>query len=201
MQAIGRFQAVICYCYLRSRVLYFEEHEMLTKRDLLKLFGLWASFLILHYAYEFLPILPIKIISGINESFFQNVKAGFFAYLFVNVVEYVVRQKELEQRENFILLRLFSTMILPWIIFILWYTAPAYYGPINSVLLEVLYANIILLLAGICVLVIEQTLAGISFQGLARFVIIALFFISMSQYIIFTFKLPWADVFAAPPGY
>jgi len=39
---------------------------------------------------------------------------------------------------------------------------------------------------------------GIPYHNLSKVVIIALFVISMSLYIIFTFKLPWADVFADP---
>ena len=63
---------------------------------------------------------------------------------------------------------------------------------------EILYANIASLLSGFCALVVEQTMDGIQYQNLSRVVIIALFFISMSLYIIFTFKLPWTDVFADP---
>ena len=64
--------------------------------------------------------------------------------------------------------------------------------------IEILYANIALLLSGFCALVVEQTMDGITYQNLSKVVIIALFIISMSLYIIFTFKLPWADVFTDP---
>ena len=171
---------------------------MIGKRYYLKLLGFWAGFLILHYSYDFLPILPIKFISGINESFFQHIKIVFFAYIIVNLVEYLTRRKDIENRENFILTRLFSTTILPWFVFIIWFIAPAYYGPIGNVAFEILYANIALLLSGFCALVLEQTMDGIPYQNLSKVVIIALFVISMSLYIIFTFKLPWADVFADP---
>jgi len=168
------------------------------KRHYLKLLGFWAGFLILHYAYDFLPILPIKLVSGINESFFQHIKIVFFAYLIVNVVEFLTRRKDLENREGFVLTRLFSTTTLPWFVFIIWFIAPAYYGPIGNVAIEIFCANIALLLSGYCALVIEQTMDGIPYQNLSKVVIIALFVISMSLYIIFTFKLPWADVFADP---
>ncbi len=172
--------------------------KLIGKRYYLKLLGFWAGFLILHYSYDFLPILPIKFISGINESFFQHIKIVFFAYIIVNLVEYLTRRKDIENRENFILTRLFSTTILPWFVFIIWFIAPAYYGPIGNVAFEILYANIALLLSGFCALVLEQTMDGIPYQNLSKVVIIALFVISMSLYIIFTFKLPWADVFADP---
>ena len=103
--------------------------------------------------------------------------------------------------ENFVFTRLFSTTILPWFIFIIWFIAPAYYGPINNVVIEIIYANIALILAGICTLAIEQIMGSVYFQTLHKIVIIALFMISISQYMIFTFNTPWVDVFAIPPGY
>ena len=154
--------------------------------------------MILHYSYDFLPILPLKIISGINESFFQHIKIVFFTYLIVNLVEYLIRRKDIENRKSFVLTRLFSTTILPWFVFIIWFIAPAYYGPIGNVAFEILYANIALLISGFCALIIEQTMDGIPYQSLARIVIIALFVISLSLYVIFTFKLPWTDVFEDP---
>ena len=172
--------------------------KLIPKRYYLKLLAFWAGFLILHYAYDFLPIFPIKIISGINESFFQHVKVVFFAYLIVNLVEYLIRDNEIKNKESFVLTRLFSTTILPWFVFIIWFIAPAYYGRIGNVAIEILYANIALLLSGFCALAVEQTMDGISYQTTAKVVIIALFVISLSLYIIFTFRLPWADVFADP---
>ncbi len=179
----------------------FQKMKFLRKSELLKFLGFWVIFLILHYAYDFLPVLPIKIISGINESFFQNIKVGFFAYLIVNLAEYFTHQKDIDNRESFILTRLFSTTILPWFMFIIWFIAPAYYGQISSVTIEIMYANIVLILSGICALAIEQTMEGIHYQALSKVVIITLFFISTSLYIIFTFNLPWVDVFAIPIGY
>jgi hypothetical protein len=175
--------------------------KLIGNRCYLKLLGFWAGFMILHYAYDFLPILPVKLVSGIDESFFQHIKIVFFAYLIVNLAEYYLRRKDIENRESFILTRLFSTTILPWFVFIIWFVAPAYYGPIGNVAVEILYANIALLLSGFCALVIEQTMDGVPYQNLAKVVIIALFIISMSLYITFTFKLPWADFFADPTAY
>ncbi len=134
----------------------------------------------------------------INESFFQHIKIVFFTYLIVNLVEYLTRRKEIENRESFVLTRLFSTTILPWVVFIIWFIAPAFYGPIGNVAIEILYANIALLISGFCALSIEQTMDGLHYQNLAKVVIIALFVISLSLYVIFTFKLPWADVFEDP---
>ena len=175
--------------------------KLISTRGLYKVLGFWACFLILHYSYDFLPALPIKIISGTNESFYQHAKIGFYAYLIVNLVEYFTRRKDIDNMESFIFTRLFSTTMLPWFIFIIWFIAPAYYGPINNVAIEIIYANIALILSGVCVLAIEQIMEDIPYQVLSKVVIITLFLISISQYTIFTFKSPWVDVFAIPMGY
>ena len=172
--------------------------KMNRKNKYYKLFWFWLGFLGLHYAYEVFPIFPLKLISGINESFFQHSKIAFFSYLIVNIVEYLRQKKTNENNENFILTRLFSTMILPWFIFIIWYIAPAYYGRIENIFFEILYANIALLLSGYCIIILEQMMDGLKYQRNAKIMIIILFTISMSLYITFTFQLPWADVFADP---
>jgi hypothetical protein len=171
---------------------------MSAKRLSLKLAGFWVGFLVLHYAYEFFPILPFKLISGIDESFFQHAKVAFFAYLAVNAVEYLIRRREIEDLQGFVFSRLFSATILPWFVFLAWYAAAAYYGRLPTVFLEILYSNIALILAGICTLIMEGSMEGITYGRGFKAVIVALFVVSISYYILFTFRLPWADVFADP---
>ena len=169
-----------------------------------KLVGFWAGFLILHYAYEFFPILPFKLFSGIDESFFQHAKVAFFAYLVVNLVEYLLRRRRpageggIESLEGFAFSRLFALTILPWFIFFTWFAAAAFYGRLPTVFLEILWSNIALLLAGICVLVMENTMEGIAYSKGFKAVILSLFCLSALYYVIFTFRLPWADFFADP---
>ena len=174
------------------------------KGYIFKLVGFWAGFLVLHYAYEFLPILPFKLFSGIDESFFQHAKVAFFGYLAVNLVEYLVRRRRpageggIENVESFAFSRLFSSIILPWFIFIAWFAAAAFYGRLPTVFLEILYSNIALLLAGTCVLVMENSMEGIAYSRGFKAVILVLFVLSVIYYVIFTFRLPWADFFADP---
>ena len=171
---------------------------------ILKLVGFWAGFLILHYAYEFFPILPFKLFSGIDESFFQHAKVAFFAYLVVNLIEYLVRRRRpageggIESMEGFVFSRLFSLTVLPWFIFIAWFAAAAFYGRLPTVFLEILWSNIALLLAGTCVLVTEKSMEGIAYKKGFKAVILSLFVLSVLFYLIFTFRLPWADFFADP---
>jgi hypothetical protein len=104
---------------------------MSKKGYIFKLVGFWVGFLVLHYAYEFFPILPFKLLSGIDESFFQHAKVALFAYLAVNLVEYLVRRGRppeeggIENVESFAFSHIFSNTILPWFVFIAWF-APGY---------------------------------------------------------------------------
>ena len=169
-----------------------------------KLVGFWVGFLILHYAYEFFPILPFKLFSGIDESFFQHAKVAFFAYLVVNLVEYLLRRGRpageggIESLEGFVFSRLFSLTILPWFIFFTWFAAAAFYGRLPTVFLEILYSNIALLLAGTCALVMEKSMEGSVYSRGFKAVVLSLFILSVLYYVIFTFRLPWADFFADP---
>jgi len=168
------------------------------KRFLWKLAGFWVGFLVLHYAYEFFPILPFKLISGTNESFFQHAKVAFFAYLAVNGVETLVRRRMMESRGRFLFARVFSTTLVPWFVFLTWYAAAAFYGQLPTVFLEIVYANLALLAAGACILVVEGGLEGISYGRGLKTVLLVLFLLSLSYYVIFTFRVPWTDFFADP---
>ncbi len=157
-----------------------------------------AAFLILHYAYDFLPIAPIEWISGVNESFFQHQKIAFFAYLFLSMGEYVIVRKRGAYIENFVTTRLFSAVTLPWIIFILWYTAPAYYGQFTNLVVEIAYANIITIAAVAFCIIIERNLEKAPLDNSFKTIVVILFLVSVSLYVIFTYKLPWTDVFVDP---
>lgn len=171
---------------------------MSKKRFLWKLAGFWVGFLVLHYAYEFIPILPLKLVSGTNESFFQHAKIAFFAYLAASGVEFLIRRRAIENRERFLFARLFVSILVPWFVFLTWYGAAAFYGQLPTVFLEILYANLALLAAGTCILVAEGSLEGISYGREFKIVLLVLFFLSIAYYVIFTFRLPWTDFFADP---
>ncbi len=171
------------------------------KRDFSKVGGLWLAFLVLHLGYDFLPIAPLGLVAATNESVFQHMKGLFYAYVLVNIIEYVTRRKALDQRVAFIYARLLSTLLLPWVMFILWYMAPAYYGELPSIPLEIVYANVMVLLVGASTVMLERGFETMRYSRELKVLIIALFVISISLYTIFTFKLPWADVFAVPEGW
>jgi hypothetical protein len=165
---------------------------------LIKMVMFWAIFLLLYFAYRFFPVFPLSLICSANESNFQHYKSTFFAFLILNLIEYIVYRKQIVDPKNHIVSRLTATTIAPWIVFLLWYIAPAAYGKLPSIPVEILYANIITLLVGYFVSSLEQGFAQIGYSKNMTAVILILFVVSIGLYVSFTFKLPWADVFVEP---
>ena len=163
-----------------------------------KALAFWGVFLALYGLYRFFPVFPLSLICGVTESNFQHYKAGFFAYLIVNLVEYLWNHRKIMDQESFLFSRLAATTFLPWIIFLLWYVAPALIGRWPNNTYEIVYANIIIFLVGVYTIILEGGLARIQYHRSLKFVLITLFLISILLYIVFTFRLPWADVFVEP---
>ncbi len=164
----------------------------------LKTLAFWGVFMALYGAYKFFPVFPLSLIAGINESNFQHYKAAFFAYLIVNLLEYAWKRRKLADREPFVFSRLMATVFLPWIIFLIWYTAPALIGRWANNVYEIVYANLIVLMVGACTVILEAGLEKMPYGRAQKAVLIALFLISLVLYIVFTYRLPWADVFVEP---
>lgn len=164
------------------------------KHALLKIAGVWFMFAILHFAHELWPIFPLKIIAGVSESNFQHMKLAFFAYLFVSIFEYFFIRKSLTSVESFVFPRLFATTILPWMMISIWYLQAIFFGPM-SLTVELVYSTIIVLIATACAIIVERsienTLLTTAFKGL----VIVLFLIAFIEYAVFSFELPWLDLF------
>lgn len=157
-------------------------------------------FLALHYAYDFFPGLLTTLFSGINESVFQHMKIGFFTYILTNLIE-ILYLKVKEKAGNLLTARLFSTTLLPWIMFLIFFIPPAVVGKVESVLLEIILANIILIFTCALTILVERELDRILLSNTFLAVSVLLFLVSGFLYILFTFRLPWFDVFSIPPGW
>lgn len=158
----------------------------------------WLAFMALYFAFKLAPVFPLTLICATNESVFQHFKAGFFAYGIVSLIEYATQRRRIIEWSRFVVARIAATTFLPWLFFVLWYIAPAIYDRWNNVVLEIVYANIITIVAGIGIAALERDWAQIEFSIPARCLLIVLFSVSIGLYLIFTFKLPWADVFVEP---
>ena len=167
----------------------------------MKMLAVQMIFLLLHYAYEWFPNSFTIVFSGTNESIYQHMKVGLFTYLLASLLEYLLVRKTLTNFASYAYSRLFAATVFPFAIFVYFLMAAAYYGQVNSIPLEVIYANLVLLLASFSAIVIERQVETAAPSRAFRFVVIFLFLISLSQYLIFTYRLPWMDVFATPPGW
>ena len=158
----------------------------------------WAVFMVLYLAYRFFPVFPLCLICGTVESIFQHAKAGFYSYLIVSAVEYAAVRSRIADRGRFLFSRMSATVFLPWVIFLLWYTVPAIVGRFPDNVHEIVYANIVTYLVGVVVVVLEGGWQRATYDGRLRALLIALFLISILLNTIFTYRLPWTDVFVEP---
>lgn len=167
-------------------------------KPLVKMALFWIVFMFLYFAYKLFPIFPLSLISSVNESNFQHYKSTFFAFLILNLIEYLIFRRQIKNLSSFIGSRGLATILAPWMVFLLWYVGPAVYGQMPSIPLEILYANLVTLLVGFCVAILEGGFTHIPFTKPMLAVMITLFLISLLLYLRFTFELPWADVFVEP---
>jgi hypothetical protein len=165
-----------------------------------KTFYYWLIFIAMYGIYKALPVFPLSIICGINESNFQHYKATFFALLILALIEYAVHRRKIADLAGFWHPRLLMAVLAPWFVFLIWYFAPAVYGQkMPNIGLEVLYSNVTTVISGFVILVFEQAFTQIRFTKLQRSLLYVLLALSVLYYLVFTFAyLPWADVFIEP---
>jgi hypothetical protein len=167
-----------------------------TSQVLIKLAIFWVSFLIFHFAYSWFPVPAIAVFSGTNESIMQHAKIGFFAYSFASLLEYFIWGRKQPNSSSFFDARILTSVVFPWIMFIVWCMAPAFYGkPMPTIPAEIIYANITLLMIGAILAIFEKDLSKIKYSKTARIILRVLWIIGMLEMVVFTFNLPWADFF------
>jgi hypothetical protein len=166
-----------------------------------KLLIIHIIFILLHYLYDWLPGGFTAVFSGINESVYQHLKIGFFAYLIFALIEYLLTRKSINDFGTFLYTRLFSATYLPLVMMLIYLSGPLLFGHVENMAIEVIFANLALLATSFTTLIVEgqveKSKPGVGF----RVVILALFVLSLVEFIVFTNKLPWFDIFAIPPGY
>ncbi len=171
------------------------------KHLLLKALFVQIVFLLLHFSYDWFPNLFTRIFSGTSESVFQHMKIAFYSYGLVSLIEFLIFRKVLKDPLNFGITRMASTVFYCWPLFILFFTPPAYYGKYPSDIYEIISANIILYATSLIAGIFELELSRIKLSKEFRIVVIGLTLIFLSILIIYSFKDPWFDVFAIPPGW
>ena len=168
---------------------------------ILKVIIFQVIFLILHYSYEWFPNGATRIFSAIDESVYQHMKVVFFSYILLALGEYMVRRRSITALIPFTYARLFSIVMLPLIMIPYFLTCPAFFVKIESIPLEILFANIVLIATTLSTFIIEQHLEQSEPNRGLRIVLITLFVFTLLEFVIFNYRLPWFDIFAVPPGW
>ena len=159
----------------------------------------WAIFMLMYFAYKFFPNRLLALFCGTTESNFQHYKASFFAWLIASGLEFFLYSTGIPDTETFVYSCIGTAIFLPWFVFLFWYLAPAFYGRMPNIPLEVIYGNIMTLLAGFGAAIFERGLGQIQYFWELKLLLWVLFLVSIALYVVFTFtKLPWADVFVEP---
>lgn len=158
-------------------------------------------FLILHYLYDWFPNGLTTLFSGINESIYQHMKIGFYCYILVALIEFLWSRDSIASVKNFIFSRLFTVVYLPWVILVMFLIHPLVFVKIESIPGEIIFANIILLLTSLFSIIVEKHVEKVEPGKPFQIVLLILFVLSLSQFIVFTYRLPWFDLFANPPGW
>lgn len=169
------------------------------KQTGLKVFAFLLAFVLLHYAYDWTGSTFWAIFSGVSEGTYQHAKIGFYAYLLVSLLEYLVWRKQFPNRSRFIFSRLSATIFLPWLMFLTWYQAPALLGqPMPQEWIEVVYALFTTSLICIACTLLGRDLERLEFSRTMKVILVIFFIASIELFTIFTFNTPWAGFFTYP---
>lgn len=168
---------------------------------IIKLILIHLLFILLHYLYDWFPNRYTAVVSGTNESIYQHMKIGFFAYLFLILGEVIFTRRSAQLPAGWFFARLFACTFFPLAILLIYLVGPLAWGKVESVAFEVVFANLALLASSFTALVVEGQVEKAKPSPMFRVVVAVLFIISLLEYVAFTNQVPWFDIFAIPPGY
>ena len=128
-------------------------------------------------------------------------KIIFFSYIILFLLEYLLFRNQIEDREKFIFSHTLSTVLLPLIMFVMWFIGPAVFGEFDNILFDIIYANIITYLLILFSSFLNNEFLNLEFSKEVKLIIVTLFVLTLVEFFLFTLNLPWHDVFANPPGW
>lgn len=158
-------------------------------------------FLVIHYLYDWFPGSLTYFLGSTNESIFQHMKAGLYTYIALTVIEYGLVNQAIPSKSRYFYARLFGSAILPLLMLAYFLAGPAMFVKIESIPLEVLFANIALAATSSSTFLLEGLFERSELSTGLKWMIILLFMLTAMQYVIFNYRLPWFDIFAIPPGW
>jgi hypothetical protein len=165
-----------------------------------KLISVWALFLALHFSFKTFPIAFFRIIGEEGETTFFHMKMLFFAYLFVTVVEFVVRRKQIPSARSFVYSRALIAVVYPWLTITMWFAAEALGFRIPVMPWEIIYANVLTLVGIYMALRMEELFAETDFRASMKVLIGLAFVTALLAYVSFSLKTPM-PFFTTPAGF
>lgn len=148
----------------------------------------------LHFGYELTNWSILIPFFGTNESIFQHLKLAFWAYLIASIIEYFVSKDRYER--DFWYTRIFSTVIVPWFVILIWYILPALIGHLEPLWLELSWSFLVTYISGLFGSIIERGRHNYSYNF--KILVFVLFLISIFFFIRFSYGNPYIDVFKIP---
>ena len=158
---------------------------------------LQALFILLHYSVDWIPgSVFLQIISAVSESNFQHWKIATMSFIILTTIEIPLSIGELKN-DWWWFGRLSSTIFITFIIFVLYYIPFMFLGSF-TLIFEIVYANLCLLVANFAVSVLERQYREKKVQIGTKIVLLVLFVVLIAEFVVFTFDLPFYDVFTDP---
>lgn len=154
-------------------------------------------FSLLHFLYEWLPYFPVGIFAGTSESVLQHMKLAFWAYFFTVLIEYAIFRKKEELGKDYWTMRLFTTLLIPWLEILVWYIGPMFLPHIEPLALELIYSYIVLIIIALIAIGIENNVV-VHFNKKSFGLILGIFMLTILLLTVFSFKEPYLDVFHVP---
>lgn len=157
-----------------------------------------GMYVLLHFAYEATGWEVLRPIAGTNESVFEHLKIGFFAYFFASLSEFALLRRRPVRSRGFWPSRLLATWSVPWTIVSLWYLAYALTEKPLPLPLELTWALVVTFLSGVFGGFMERGVEDTWVSPEARSVLVILFLVALAFFVAFTYRVPVLDFFAPP---
>jgi hypothetical protein len=124
-------------------------------------------------------------------------KIAFLAYIILMLIELMLFRKKIADKKNFVYSHLLSAVLIPFFVFVLFLIGAMFYGERHFVV-EIIYAITITYLSGLSITILEQEFEKVQFSKRFKIFLLIIIIIMIFEFTIFTFNLPWHDVFSNP---
>lgn len=162
---------------------------------LAKAFAFLIIYSLFHFAY---PILPLPVFA-VSEAVWEHMKIGFFAILFLNLLEpFVLKYKgKIFSWVQWAFSRLVSTLLFAPIIFLIFYFQQVVFGKISPVILEVGINILNTFMAGFIAFYAENEILDFALQRKKGLFLLLIIFLLMTAFLflVFTYTQPYYPLF------